>query len=107
MSVENDRNVLFHREGAVDNDHSLNHLTVNGTSRLSLRKQGDETNDIPSWRKHAFKVILPKKITNLTENDLQLIRVSLKNAISVSSVHLLRVERELKKRGSSLSILGG
>jgi hypothetical protein len=105
MSVKNDRNVLFIGEGTVNDNHSLNHLAVHGTSKHLLGARGDGLNEVPSWRKHAFNVILPRKISNLTENDLRLIRVSLKNAISVSSVHLLRVERELKKRGSSFSIL--
>lgn len=62
--------------------------------------------EISRWRKHAFNVILPRKLSEHTESDLKLMRVSLKNAISASSVHILRIERELKKRGSNLTILG-
>ena len=58
-----------------------------------------------NWRKHSFKVILPRKISKHSDSDLRLMRVSLMNTIAAASVHLLRIEKELKERGSELKIL--
>lgn len=58
------------------------------------------------WRMHSFKVILPRNLTELPDSDLQLMLVSLKNAKIASTVHIIKIERELEKRGCSSSILG-
>ncbi len=58
-----------------------------------------------NWRKHSFKVVLPRKLSEHDDSDLRLMRVSLKNTIEAATVHLLRIERELKNRGSTVAIL--
>ncbi len=58
------------------------------------------------WRMHSFKVILPRNLSELPDSDLQLMLVSLKNAKSASTVHIIKIERELHKRGCCSSILG-
>ncbi len=62
--------------------------------------------DTAKWRKHAFKVVLPRRLSEETENDLRLMLVSLKNARVTTSVHIQRIERELKRRGCRLTLLG-
>lgn len=106
MAVNNDKDVLSIDDNTAGDSHSLNHSVVLGTRIHSRSKRGDRMGEISRWRKHAFNVILPRKLSEHTESDLKLMRVSLKNAISASSVHILRIERELKKRGSNLTILG-
>ncbi|MHA2379232.1 MAG: hypothetical protein ACXADO_03125 [Candidatus Thorarchaeota archaeon] len=61
--------------------------------------------EVATWRKHAFKVVLPRKLSEHTESDLKLMLVSLKNTRVVTSVHIQRIERELKKRGCNLTLL--
>ena len=58
------------------------------------------------WRMHSFKVILPRNLSETSDTDLQLMLVSLKNARDASTVHSVRIERELEKRGCCSSILG-
>jgi len=58
------------------------------------------------WRMHSFKVILPRNLSELPDSDLQLMLVSLKNAKIASTVHIIKIERELHKRGCCPSILG-
>ena len=106
MAVKNDKDVLSIDESATEGSHSLDHSVVLDASIHSRSKQDDWKSDVSRWRKHAFNVILPRQLSEHSESDLKLMRVSLKNAISASSVHLLRIERELKKRGSNLTILG-
>jgi hypothetical protein len=106
MAVKNGINAQsIHDEDAEDN-HSLNHSVALNPRIHPRSKRDDRMGDISRWRKHAFNVILPRQLSEHSESDLKLMRVSLKNAISASSVHLLRIERELKKRGSNLTILG-
>ena len=59
-----------------------------------------------SGRVHSLKVILPKKLSNHSNSDLKLMLVSLKNAMTTSTVHISRIEKELRKRGIEPSILG-
>ncbi len=58
-----------------------------------------------SGQKHSFKVILPEKVNDHTDHELRLMLVSLKNAIIASSVHISKIENELRKRGKVSSIL--
>ncbi len=69
-------------------------------------KGGSSMGEVSTFRKHAFVVILPRKLSEHTESDLKLMLVSLKNARIASSVHILRIKRELKKRGCNPTILG-
>ena len=86
MTVRNDKVV-----------HSMNHTTPSDSHYSSSNGS--------NWRKHSFKVVLPKKLSEHNDSDLRLMRVSLMNTIAAASVHLLRIEKELKARGSELSIL--
>lgn len=110
MVVSNDKVVHSIDDGDVEHDHPLNHSALSHAHYLISRtqpknKQIDRSSNISNWRKHAFSVILPRKLSEHTVIDLKLMRVSLKNAISAETVHLLRIERELEKRGSNLTIL--
>ncbi|MFW9925816.1 MAG: hypothetical protein ACFFDM_03500 [Candidatus Thorarchaeota archaeon] len=105
MTTKNDRNVPSTHDGTVDGSSSLNHSDARENRIESKHMQSDELSDMSRWRKHSFNVILPRKLSEQTENDLKLMRVSLKNAISVSTVHMRRIERELEKRGCNLTIL--
>lgn len=106
MAVKNDINAQSIHDGIAEDNHSLNRSVALDACINSRSKQDDWKSDVSRWRKHAFNVILPRQLSEHSESDLKLMRVSLKNAISASSVHLLRIERELKKRGSNLTILG-
>lgn len=111
MSVSNGKDVHSSEVEDVEEDHLLNHCALSHVHYLTSRNQSngirvDRISNISNWRKHAFSVILPRKLSEHNDIDLRLMRVSLKNAISAETVHLLRIERELKKRGSNLTILG-
>ena len=59
-----------------------------------------ETEDATEFgRKHSFGVVLPRRIKNHSEIELNLMRLSLLNAIIAANVHLSRIEKELKQRG--------
>lgn len=105
MAVNNDKDVLSIDGSITKGSHSLDHSVVRENRIQSGSKQGDRLDDFSSYHNHSFNVILPRRLSEHTECDLKLMRVSLKNAITASTVHLLRIERELKKRGSSLTIL--
>ncbi|MFW9961400.1 MAG: hypothetical protein ACFFDV_10295 [Candidatus Thorarchaeota archaeon] len=66
---------------------------------------GENMADAISGRKHTFNVILPKKVSTHTDSELKLMLVTLKNAIVASSVHISRIEKELKERGVDSRIL--
>ncbi|MFX1441583.1 MAG: hypothetical protein ACFFFD_15170 [Promethearchaeota archaeon] len=105
MASSNDRDVLSISDGVDKVDNSLNQPAIHDNSIHSVRKQSEWANDMSMWRTHAFNVILPRNLSDHTDSDLKLMRVSLMNAISVSMVHLLKVERELKNRGCNPRIL--
>jgi len=106
MSVRNDKTVHPVDETDVEDDYSLNHL-VDSQTRIQLRnKQAVKTDYVSRWRTHAFRVILPRKLSEHTDSDLKLMLVSLKNTAIATTVHTQRIERELQKRGSNLKILG-
>jgi hypothetical protein len=92
MVVKNDVIVQHDAEEDAEEEHALNHLALSHVNYGNLRR-------------HSFNVFLPRKLSEHTENDLKLMLVSLKNTLSVSTVHIARIERELKKRGCSMSIL--
>jgi len=73
---------------------------------MNSTEGGRRENKVTAWREHAFKVVLPRRLSEHTESDLKLMLVSLKNARVASSVHIQRIERELKKRGCSLTVMG-
>ena len=52
-------------------------------------------------KKHSFGVVLPRRIRDHSEIELNLMRLSLLNAILAANVHLTRIEKELKHRGVS------
>jgi hypothetical protein len=58
-----------------------------------------------SGRKHTLNVILPRKISTHTNSELKLMLVTLKNAMVASSVHISKIEKELKERGIDSRIL--
>lgn len=106
MAVNNDKNVQSDDDRAVRVSNSLNHTTVRENLIHSKLSKSERKSDIAKWRKHTLNIILPRKLSEHTDSDLKLMLVSLRNAISVSTVHLLKIERELKKRGCGLRILG-
>jgi hypothetical protein len=56
-------------------------------------------------RKHTLNVILPRKMSTHTDSELMLMLVTLKNAMVASSVHISRIEKELRERGTDSRIL--
>ncbi|NHI89724.1 MAG: hypothetical protein EAX87_09380 [Candidatus Thorarchaeota archaeon] len=64
-------------------------------------------NEIVSGNQHSFKVVLPKRVSDHTDGELRLMLVTLKNAIVASSVHISKIEHELKKRNANPRILSG
>jgi hypothetical protein len=46
-------------------------------------------------------------ISTQTDSELKIMLVTLKNAMVVSSVHISRIEKELKERGIDPRILSG
>jgi hypothetical protein len=62
-------------------------------------------NGIVSGRKHSFNVILPKRGYDYTDDELRLMLVTLKNAIVAGSVHISKIENELRKRKVDSRIL--
>jgi hypothetical protein len=106
LSVDNDKDVQSIDGSTTEDSHSLNHKAVRETRSQSRSKRGDRLDDFSSYHNHSFNVILPRKLSEHTDSDLRLMLVSLKNARCASTVHILRIERELKKRGSKLTILG-
>lgn len=110
MLVSNDNAVHSIDDGDVEEDHSLNHCALSHVHYLISRnqsngKRGDRMSNISNWRKNAFSVILPRKLSEHNDSDLRLMLVSLKNTTVAASVHIHRIERELEKRGSKLTII--
>ena len=105
LSVQNGKDVLSIHSSVKEENNSVNHSVIHNDHLPSGRSRADRINDMSKWRIHAFKVIIPRRLSQHTDSDLKLMRVSLKNAISASTVHMLRIERELKKRGCDLTIL--
>ena len=110
MTVKNDNVVHSVDDLEVEEDHSLNHCVLSHASYPNSRRQSnsgvlDSFHNESNWREHSFKVIIPRKLAEHSDSDLRLMRVSLKNTITAASVHLQRIERELKERGSSLKII--
>jgi hypothetical protein len=56
-------------------------------------------------RKLSFKCCVPARITDCSDDELRLGLVTLKNALANITVCMSRLERELKKRGASASLL--
>jgi hypothetical protein len=111
MTVSNSKSVHSIDDGDVENDHLLNHCALSHVHYLTSRiqsngKRVDRISNISNWRKHAFSVILPRKLSECDDSDLRLMLVSLKNTTVATSVHIRRIERELENRGSKLTILG-
>ncbi|UCE08980.1 MAG: 4Fe-4S binding protein [Candidatus Thorarchaeota archaeon] len=57
------------------------------------------------WRTHEFRVLLPRKLPEHPDVDLKHMLVSLKNTIQACTIYISRIERELRKRGSTTAIL--
>nr|KXH75706.1 MAG: hypothetical protein AM325_16020 [Candidatus Thorarchaeota archaeon SMTZ1-45] len=55
--------------------------------------------------KQSFNVIIPRRTSSNTDAELRLMLVTLKNTVIASSVHISRIENELRKRGKSSRIL--
>ncbi|MGY5853394.1 MAG: hypothetical protein RTU92_07520 [Candidatus Thorarchaeota archaeon] len=56
-------------------------------------------------RKLSFKCCIPRDMSSCTDDEIRLSIVSLKNAIVSITVCMTKLERELKKRGVTSSIL--
>ncbi|MFX1367799.1 MAG: hypothetical protein ACFFAY_04300 [Promethearchaeota archaeon] len=80
---------------------SVRHSSVRSTNY----GRGGRMNGISRWRAHGFKAIIPRRLSEHSESELKLMLVSLKNVRNTSAVHILRIEKELKKRGCQPSIL--
>ena len=106
MSVSNGKKVHYSNVGTEVDDNVLNHSVDYESSKQLRSKSVDRTSSVSTWRKHAFNVILPRKLSEHSDSDLRLMLVSLKNTSVAVSVHIQRIERELRKRGSKLTILG-
>ncbi|MGY5852938.1 MAG: hypothetical protein RTU92_05165 [Candidatus Thorarchaeota archaeon] len=63
------------------------------------------TTELIAGHRHAFQVLLPKRIQSHNDNDLRLMLLSLKNTRNATVVHIQRIERELAKRGVSKSLI--
>lgn len=65
-----------------------------------------ETTESLSLHKHLrFQTLIPERVKAASDNDLRLSLVSLKNAQSAISVHVMRIERELSSRNVSKYII--
>jgi len=53
----------------------------------------------------TLKVVVPRRLKSVPTNSLKLMLVTIKNAISVAMVYMYRIEKELKKRDCTRSIL--
>ena len=109
MSIDNNGRILSDIDEDVE-DHILNHLTLShgfysNSKNGSKSARVDRISNISNLRKRTFGVFLPRKLSKHTEGELKLMLISLKNAQRASTVHIGRIERELTKRGCSLSIL--
>lgn len=58
----------------------------------------------PKDCKHSIQVVMPKHLSDCTNGDLRLSYVTLKNASSVLIVQMMRIQRELRRRGEPTSI---
>ncbi|NHI90025.1 MAG: hypothetical protein EAX87_10930 [Candidatus Thorarchaeota archaeon] len=56
-------------------------------------------------RKISFKCCIPRECSNCTDDELRLSMVTLKNAMVNITICLNRIERELKRRGASTSLI--
>ena len=111
MSINNDKVVHSIADEDEEEDHLLNHIALSLVHYYSSRNQSksaqvDRIGNLSNLRKHSFNVFLPRKLSEHTESELRLMLISLKNVQIASVVHIVRIERELKERGCSLSILG-
>jgi len=106
MSVINGKIVHSDDDEDIEEDYSLSHSVDYGTRMQLKEKRLDRINNVSNWRKYAFSVILPRKLSEHTDSDLKLMLVSLKNTTIAASVHIHKIERELKERGCNLTILG-
>lgn len=59
----------------------------------------------PESHWHSFRVMLPRKLTECSDETLRFCYLTLKNASSAITVQMLRIKRELDRRGTSTSIL--
>jgi hypothetical protein len=91
--------------GGIRSRDLPNQSVVRDTGVESTKGRGS-MGEVSTFRKHSFAVVLPRRLSEHNESDLKLMLVSLKNARIASSVHILRIERELKKRGCNPTILG-
>ncbi len=64
--------------------------------------QMDESEKVE--RKLSFKCCIPREVSSCTEDELPLSIVTMKNAIMNITVCMSKIERELKKRGTSTSL---
>ncbi|MFW9964875.1 MAG: hypothetical protein ACFFCX_15000 [Candidatus Sifarchaeia archaeon] len=63
-------------------------------------KEGEEKE-----RKISFKCCVPRNMSSCTDDEIRLSLVTFKNALINITICMDRLERELKKRGASTSIL--
>ena len=55
-------------------------------------------------RKLSFKCCIPRDVSSCTDDELRLSIVTLKNAMMNITICMTKIERELKKRGTSTSL---
>jgi len=80
---------------------SIDTLPINNGSILDETRENPgrgPTQKTPSFRAITIKVIVPRRGTHHSISDLELMLVSLRNAISVCSIYTNKVERSLQKR---------
>ena len=56
-------------------------------------------------RKLSFKCCIPRECSKCTDDELRLSMVTLKNAMVNITICMTKLERELKKRGASASLM--
>jgi hypothetical protein len=58
----------------------------------------------PKDCKYSIQVVMPKHLSECASKDLRLSYVTLKNASSVIIVQMMRIQKELERRGEPTSI---
>ena len=59
----------------------------------------------PESHWHSLRVMLPRRLPECSDEALRFCYLTLKNASSVIAVQMLRISKELERRGTSTSIL--
>ncbi|MFW9965755.1 MAG: hypothetical protein ACFFEA_01245 [Candidatus Thorarchaeota archaeon] len=79
---------------------SIDTLPINNESTLDEIKENqrrESTRKTPSFRTITIKVIVPGRAKHHSISDMELMLVSLRNAMSVCAIYTNKVERALQK----------